>query len=84
MAWLKFVRDINWPPGKSWHVAYKAGMRCNVPSAYRKDLLASGAAKAMTTPQRAAAEQLKADPYWQAPAASGSGAPGAPAERPEK
>lgn len=86
MAWLRFTADIDWPAngsGKSWHTAYKAGMRCNVPSGFAKGLLASGAAVAIKTPPRAAADALKADPFW-TPPASGSGSLGDPAEREAK
>lgn len=64
MAWARFTADFDWPPLAPSHVAYKAGMRVNVPRACLKAATAAGAAVAIKTPLRPHAEQLAKDPHW--------------------
>jgi hypothetical protein len=71
VAWVRFSRDFDWPPLASAHVAYRAGMRCNVPAACAEAAIADGAAAGIRTPPRAQAAQLKADPFWTEPAPHG-------------
>lgn len=66
MAWARFSRDFDWPPRGPSHVAYKAGMRCNVPANCRREAIAAGAAEKIEAPSREDAEALKADPHWTA------------------
>jgi hypothetical protein len=70
MAWARFTADFDWPPLRAWHVAYKAGMRCNVPRACSRGRLAAGAAVAIEAPPtRAHRRAAEGDPYWTAEAA---------------
>ena len=65
--WIAFSSDFDWAPtGKTWLVAYKAGMRVNVTAEAGAAAIAAGAGQEIRAPSRAEAEQLAADPYWTA------------------
>jgi len=66
--WIAFSNDFDWAPtGKTWLIAYKAGMRVNVTAEAGDAAIAAGAGQELATaPSRAEAERLAADPYWTA------------------
>lgn len=65
--WIELSKDFDWAPeGAMWLVAYKAGMRVNVPTEAAAAAIEAGCAVEIKAPTRAEAAELVADPYWRA------------------
>jgi hypothetical protein len=65
--WIEFLKDFDWgPEGAMWRIAYKAGMRANVPTEAAAAAVQAGCAVEIKAPPRAEAAELVADPYWRA------------------
>lgn len=65
--WIEFLKDFDWaPPGATWLVAYKAGMRVNATTEAAAAAIRAGCAVEIKAPTRAEAAELVADPYWRA------------------
>lgn len=65
--WVRFSAAFDWPQQASAHVAYKAGMCCNLPAAGARAAIAEGRGQPARVP-RDQAVKLNADPYWTPPA----------------